>query len=161
MVGCSAFPGSLGALLTVLLPTAVGATEVLTDRQLDGITAGQVSITTTATATASAEAFARGPTSRTEVATEGFAVRQAMLVVSLERINGDVTVVTSARTNEVDLAFARASARAEGTAARTTCTTDLRLNGPAAVRLVESQRSIAPGMATCLCARFGANIRPD
>jgi hypothetical protein len=143
-------------LLTVALAThRLEAAEPLTDRQMDGVTAGRV------TAVSTAEAFAAGTAATTETTNRAIAIRDRFLVVSIKRVNDGLILVTDAREREAEFGFASAQARAEGAEARTRCSTELGFSGPATFTASEAARVIRPGFATCLCAQFGTFVRPN
>lgn len=153
---CCAIPGRLVLLLTVALAAhRLEAAEPLSDRQMDSVTAGQV------TAVSTAEAFAGGTTAATETANRAIAIRDRFLVVSIEHVTDKLILVTDAREREAEFGFASARASAEGAGARTRCSTDLGFSGPATFTASETARVIRPGLATCLCAQYGTFVRPN
>lgn len=153
---CCAIPGRLVLLLTVALAAhRLEAAEPLSDRQMDGITAGQV------TATSMAEAVAEGTTATTKATNRAIAIRDRFLVVSIKRVADDLVLVTDAREREAEFGFASAQARAEGAEARTRCSTELGFSGPATFTASETARVVRPGLATCLCAQYGTFVRPN
>ena len=157
MPASAALSGPCPALALALLLAAppLRAAEPLTDAELDAVSAGRLVVT------AEAHAMAGPPRAVTETETETFAALQAMRVVTLRRIRSDLVIVTAAEERQVEIGFARAAARAEGTAPRASCDTDLQFSGPPTFLTRKSRQSLASGLASCLCAAYGTFVLPN
>lgn len=130
------------------------AAERLSDDQLDAVSAGRITITATADATAI------GTQPRTATATETFAAQQRLRAIKLRRASRDLTIVTAAPERDVEIGFARASARAEGIDPQVSCAANIRFSGPATFQTSAATRSTGPGFANCLCASYGTFVLP-
>lgn len=143
---------SLATLLT--LPAPSPGMELLTERQLDSLTAGTVTVR------AVANALALGQAARTDTSVQSLALREKLIRVRLRRVNGDLVVPELVEEREVDIGFASATAAAFGQGPRVTCETDLDFSEPVSTFLTSKRSVSVPGRAVCGCARFGISVLP-
>lgn len=131
------------------------AGTLLSDAQMDAVSAGRV------VATASADATATGNRPLTATETSVLAQKTSLDRVTLRRISNGTLIADSAEVVEADIGYARAAARATGTDPAVSCQADLAFTQPVTYRLAQRQRLTRPTQAGCLCARFGVSVLPN